>query len=61
MQNKATSTDSAQLLTLASKQVGTPITLIEAGKILSACGLPDLGDYTPQQCEVFIKACTLIK
>jgi hypothetical protein len=61
MQNQTTSTDSAQLLSLASKQVGTPITLIEAGKILSACGLPDLGDYTPQQCDRFIEACTLIK
>ena len=61
MQNQTTLTDSSQLLSLASKNVVTPVTLIEAGKILSACGLPDLEDYTPQQCEVFLEACTLIK
>lgn len=61
MQNKTTSTGNAQLLTLASKHVGTPITLIEAGKILSACGLPDLGDYTPEQCDRFLEACILLR
>lgn len=61
MQNQTTSTDSSQLLTLASKQVGTPITLIEAGKILLACGLSDLNEYTPQQCDRFLEGCTLIK
>ena len=51
----------SELLTLAGEQVGTRISLIEAGKILSACGLPDKEEYTSVECEVFVKACTLIK
>lgn len=61
MSNQVTLIDSSQLITLASKRVGSPLTLVEAGKILIACGLPDLDKYTPQQCEVFLEACTLIK
>ncbi len=53
--------DSSQLLTLASKQLGKKISLIEAGKILVACGLPDSQEYTSVECEVFTLACTLIK
>lgn len=51
----------SELLTLASDQVGTRISLIEAGKILSACGLPDKEQYTGVECDHFIEACTLIK
>ena len=51
----------SELLTLASEQVGKRISLIEAGKILSACGLPDKEQYTSVECEVFLEACTLIK
>lgn len=51
----------SQLLTLAGEQTGTRISLIEAGKILSACGLPDKEQYTNFECEVFIEACTLVK
>lgn len=51
----------SELLTLASEQVGTRISLIEAGKILSACGLPDKEQYTSTECDRFVEACTLIK
>ena len=51
----------SQLLTLASVQVEMRISLIEAGKILSACGLPDKEEYTGTECDCFIEACTLIK
>jgi hypothetical protein len=51
----------SELLTLASEQAGTRITLIEAGKILSACDLPDKEQYDSQECEVFLEACTLVK
>ncbi len=51
----------SELLTLASEQVGTRISLIEAGKILSACDLPDKEEYIGFECEVFLEACTLIK
>ena len=51
----------SELLTLAGEQVGTRISLIEAGKILSACGLPDKEEYTVFEGEVFVEACTLIK
>ncbi len=50
-----------ELLALASEQVGTRISLIEAGKILSACDLPDKEQYTSAECEVFVEACTLVK
>ncbi len=61
MPNQVTLIDSSQLLAMASEQVGSPVTLVEAGKVLMACGLPNLENYTPQQCEVFIEACTLVK
>lgn len=51
----------SELLALASEQVGTRVSLIEAGKILSACGLPDQEQYTGTECDRFIDACTLIK
>ncbi len=51
----------SELLTLAGEQTGTRISLIEAGKILTACGLPDKEEYTGTECEVFLEACTLIK
>ncbi len=53
--------DSSQLLAIASKQFGTKIALIEAGKILVACGLPDSQEYTISECDRFVLACTLIK
>ncbi len=49
------------LLTLASEQVGSRISLIEAGKILSACGLPDKEEYTSVECDRFVETCTLVK
>ena len=51
----------SELLTLSSEQAGTRITLIEAGKILSACDLPDKEQYDSQECDRFLEACTLIK
>ena len=51
----------SELLTLASEQVGKRISLIEAGKILSACGLLDKEEYTSVECDRFVEACTLIK
>jgi len=53
--------DISQLLAQATSQCGTRITLIEAGKILSACDLPDKEQYTSVECEVFLEACTSIK
>lgn len=53
--------DISQLLTHATQDCGARISLIEAGKILSACGLPDKEQYTGVECEVFIEACTLVK
>ena len=51
----------SELLTLANEQAGTRISLIEAGKILAACGLPDKEQYTSVECDHFVEACTLIK
>ena len=51
----------SELLTLASEQVGTRISLIEAGKILAACDLPDKEEYTSAQCDRFVEACILVK
>lgn len=59
--NEPTFLDSSQLLALACGQLKTSISLIEAGRILSACGLPEIEQYTTQQCEVFIEACSLVK
>lgn len=53
--------DIYQLLTLATSQCGTRISLAEASKILSACGLPDQEEYTGIECDRFIEACTLVK
>ena len=53
--------DISQLLAQATSQCNTRISLIEAGKILSACGLPDKEEYTGTECDCFIEACTLIK
>lgn len=53
--------DISQLLALASEQAGTRISLIEAGKILSACDLPDKEQYTGVECDRFVEACTLVK
>ena len=53
--------DISQLLAQATSQCNTRISLIEAGKILSACGLPDKEQYTSTECDRFLEACTLIK
>ena len=53
--------DISQLLALATQECETRISLIEAGKILSACDLPDKEQYTSVECDHFIEACTLIK
>lgn len=51
----------SELLAMACEQVGDRISLIEAGKILAACDLPDKEQYSATECEVFVEACTLIK
>ena len=53
--------DISQLLAQATQECKTRISLIEAGKILSACGLPDKEQYTGAEGEVFVEACILIK
>lgn len=53
--------DSLGLLTLVSGQLGSSISLIEAGKILLACGLPEVEQYTTQEGDRFLEACILIK
>lgn len=53
--------DSLGLLTLVSGQLGSSISLTEAGKILDACGLPDSQAYNAEQCDRFAEACTLVK
>lgn len=50
-----------ELLALAGEQVGGKISLIEAGKILVACGLPDKEEYTGAECDRFVEACVLVK
>jgi hypothetical protein len=60
-QSDANELEISELLTLASEQVGTRISLIEAGKILSVCNLPDKEQYTGVECDRFIEACTLVK
>jgi len=53
--------DISQLLALATQECSARISLIEAGKILSACDLPDKEQYTGVECDLFVEACTLIK
>lgn len=53
--------NSSQLLALACEQLQTNISLIEAGKILSSCGLPEVEQYTTTEGEVFTLACSLFK
>ncbi len=60
-QPDANALEMSQLLALASEQVGARISLIEAGKMLSACDLPDKEQYDSQECDRFVEACTLIK
>jgi len=62
-QNKANelTLDSLQLLALACGRLKTNISLIEAGKILLSCGLPEVEQYTTQECDRFIEACSLFK
>ncbi len=57
----AESLDISKLLSLASEQAGTRISLIEAGKILDACGLPDQEQYSDSECDRFLEACDLLK
>ncbi len=60
-QSDAAGLEMVEMLALASEQVDTRISLIEAGKILSACNLPDKEEYNSQECDRFLEACTLIK
>ena len=53
--------DISQLLAQATSQCGTRISLSEAGKILSACDLPDKEEYTSVECDRFVETCTLVK
>lgn len=53
--------DSLGLITLVFGQLGVNVTLIEAGKILVACGLPDSQQYTATECDRFLQACKLVK
>lgn len=60
-QSDANTLEMLELLALAGEQVGGKVSLIEAGKILMACGLPDKEEYTGAECEVFVEACALVK
>lgn len=51
----------SELLAVAGEQVGGKISLIEAGKILVACDLPDKEEYTGVECDRFVEACVLVK
>lgn len=51
----------SELLSLASTQCETRITLKEAAVILDSCGLPDTEFYTSEQGDHFLEACDLIK
>ena len=51
----------SELLSLASTQCETRITLKEAAVILDSCGLPDTEFYTSEQGDRFLEACDLIK
>ena len=51
----------SQLLALACGQLQTNISLIEAGKILLSCGLPEVEQYTTTEGDRFIEACSLFK
>lgn len=52
----------SELLSLASEQTGTRISLSEAGEILRVCDLADDQDYYSQvECERFLSACVLMK
>lgn len=51
----------SELLAMACEQVGDHISLIEAGKILTTCNLPDKEQYTSVECDRFVEACTLVK
>ena len=53
--------DSPQLLALACGQLQADISLIEAGKILSSCGLSEIKQYTTPECDRFVEACILVK
>ena len=53
--------DSPQLLALACGQLQADISLIEAGKILSSCGLSEIKQYTTPECDRFVEACSLFK
>ena len=53
--------DSSQLLALACGQLQTNISLIEAGKILLSCGLPEVEQYTTTEGDRFVEACSLFK
>lgn len=60
-QPNADTLEMLELLSLAGEQVGDKISLIEAGKILDACGLPDKEEYTSAECDRFVEACVLVK
>lgn len=50
-----------QLLSLASEQCGTRISLTQAVRLLEVCGLADKERYTPEEVERFLEACNLLK
>ncbi|PSB45488.1 hypothetical protein C7B80_16655 [Cyanosarcina cf. burmensis CCALA 770] len=50
-----------QLLSLASEQCGTRISLTQAVRLLEVCGLADKDRYTPEEVERFLEACNLLK
>ncbi|MBW4617729.1 MAG: hypothetical protein KME21_31970 [Desmonostoc vinosum HA7617-LM4] len=51
----------SELLSMARSDVGVKISLTEALQILQACGLTDKDEYSPIECDRFLKACDLIK
>ena len=50
-----------ELLSLASEQCGTRISLTEAVRLLEVCGLADKDQYTPEEVERFLGACNKLK
>lgn len=51
--------DISELLSFAREKCGTRIKLSEATEILASCGLPDLEEYTQDECDRFLEGCDL--
>ncbi len=51
----------SEMRSWVSEALDTPISPIEAGKLLEASGLPDQEEYTESEVERFLSACDLMK